>query len=66
MFVVDQRVGHRSDTCACAGGLLNYDAVKQALDTGHLGGLGLDVQWVEPWDPQDPINSDPRQVPPQQ
>ncbi|KAK9798534.1 hypothetical protein WJX73_010930 [Symbiochloris irregularis] len=44
------------------GGLLDYDAVRQALDSGHLGGLGLDVQWSEPWDPHDPISSDARVI----
>lgn len=34
---------------------MDYDAVTQALKSGHLGGLGTDVTWVEPVDPQDPI-----------
>lgn len=32
-----------------AGGLLDYDAVVEGLDSGRIGGLGLDVQWNEPW-----------------
>ena len=37
------------------GGLLDYDAVMAALESGHLGGLGIDVAWTEPFDPSDPI-----------
>ncbi|XP_058090144.1 uncharacterized protein LOC131236753 isoform X2 [Magnolia sinica] len=37
------------------GGLLDYEAVKHHLESGHLGGLGLDVTWTEPFDPEDPI-----------
>ena len=46
--------------CWRAGGLLDYDAVMEGLDNGRIGSLGLDVQWSEPWDPQDPIMSHPR------
>ena len=35
------------------GGLLDYGAVKAALESKHIGGLGLDVQWQEPIDPED-------------
>ncbi|KAI4331841.1 hypothetical protein L6164_016796 [Bauhinia variegata] len=37
------------------GGLLDYEAVKNHLESGHLGGLGIDVAWTEPFDPEDPI-----------
>lgn len=37
------------------GGLLDYDAVANGLKSGHLGGLGIDVAWKEPFDPDDPI-----------
>ncbi|KAL9245463.1 hypothetical protein vseg_019113 [Gypsophila vaccaria] len=37
------------------GGLLDYDAVLQSLKSGHLGGLGIDVAWAEPFDPNDPV-----------
>ena len=37
------------------GGLIERDALEQALLTGHLGGAGLDVYWQEPPDPDDPI-----------
>lgn len=37
------------------GGLLDYNAVHQHLQSGHLGGLAIDVAWTEPFDPEDPI-----------
>jgi phosphoglycerate dehydrogenase-like enzyme len=37
------------------GGLLDYEAVLYHLESGHLGGLGIDVAWTEPFDPNDPI-----------
>ncbi|KAK9280408.1 hypothetical protein L1049_014097 [Liquidambar formosana] len=37
------------------GGLLDYEAVTCHLESGHLGGLGIDVAWTEPFDPDDPI-----------
>ena len=37
------------------GGLLDYEAVRKCLDDGHLGGLGLDVFWKEPFDGDDAI-----------
>ncbi|XP_073023901.1 uncharacterized protein [Primulina eburnea] len=37
------------------GRLLDYDAVLYHLKTGHLGGLGIDVAWTEPFDPNDAI-----------
>ncbi|KAF8404317.1 hypothetical protein HHK36_009200 [Tetracentron sinense] len=37
------------------GGLLHYEAVAYHLESGHLGGLGIDVAWTEPFDPDDPI-----------
>lgn len=44
-----------------AGGLLDYDAVLKELD-GKIGALGLDVQWSEPFDPDDPVAKHPRQA----
>ncbi|GMH34351.1 hypothetical protein BSKO_02185 [Bryopsis sp. KO-2023] len=44
------------------GGLLDYDAVRSALEDGQIGGLGLDVQWSEPFDPNDPIAKHPKVV----
>lgn len=44
----------------CAGGLLDYDAVLKELD-GKIGALGLDVQWSEPFAPDDPVAKHPRQ-----
>ncbi|XP_065847515.1 uncharacterized protein [Euphorbia lathyris] len=37
------------------GGLLDYEAVVDHLKSGHLGGLGIDVAWTEPFDPDDPV-----------
>uniref|UniRef100_A0A453KGH4 D-isomer specific 2-hydroxyacid dehydrogenase NAD-binding domain-containing protein n=1 Tax=Aegilops tauschii subsp. strangulata TaxID=200361 RepID=A0A453KGH4_AEGTS len=37
------------------GRLLDYTAVFNHLESGHLGGLGIDVAWTEPFDPEDPI-----------
>ncbi len=45
---------------AVPGGLLNYSAVRAGLETGKIGGLGLDVHWSEPFDPQDWIAQHPR------
>lgn len=42
------------------GGLLDYEAVKASLECGHLGGLGTDVTWFEPFDPEDPILQHPK------
>ncbi|MCD6281172.1 MAG: 2-hydroxyacid dehydrogenase [Deltaproteobacteria bacterium] len=39
------------------GGLVNRDALEEALARGHLAGAGLDVFWEEPPDPCDPIFS---------
>jgi len=25
------------------------------LESGHLAGLGIDVAWMEPFDPEDPV-----------
>ncbi|EIE22438.1 hypothetical protein COCSUDRAFT_37061 [Coccomyxa subellipsoidea C-169] len=44
------------------GGLLDYSAVRAGLKSGHIGGLGLDVHWTEPFDPQDWVAQHPRVV----
>lgn len=36
-----------------AGGLLDYEAVKEGLSSGQVAGLGLDVQGQEPVPPGD-------------
>lgn len=37
------------------GRLIDYEAVAHHLESGHLGGLGIDVAWTEPFNPDDPI-----------
>jgi phosphoglycerate dehydrogenase-like enzyme len=37
------------------GPLIQYDALCDALRSGHLGGVGLDVFWKEPIAPDDPL-----------
>ncbi|XP_054811405.1 uncharacterized protein LOC129312744 [Prosopis cineraria] len=37
------------------GALIDYGSVAHHLESGHLGGLGTDVAWTEPFDPDDPI-----------
>ena len=35
--------------------LIDYSAVLRAIESGRLGGLGMDVWWSEPADPADPL-----------
>jgi len=44
------------------GPIVDRAALDAALASGRLGGVGLDVFWDEPWDPADPLWSDPRVV----
>lgn len=44
------------------GGLMDYDAVLERLQSGALGGLGTDVAWHEPHDPSDALALHPRCV----
>jgi lactate dehydrogenase-like 2-hydroxyacid dehydrogenase len=39
---------------AARGGLIDYRALRDVLSIGHLGGVGLDVCWGEPFLPDDP------------
>ncbi|CAK9856119.1 unnamed protein product, partial [Sphagnum jensenii] len=53
-FLREMKKGARLVNVA-RGGLLDYEAVKEALASGQLGGLAMDVAWSEPFDPSDPI-----------
>jgi phosphoglycerate dehydrogenase-like enzyme len=37
------------------GPVIDYGALKKALEEGKIAGAGLDVFWNEPFDPNDPI-----------
>ena len=40
---------------AARGALIDYDALYSSLVRGHVAGLGLDVYWKEPIEPNDPL-----------
>jgi len=42
------------------GGLMDYDAVLKGLNSGKIRSMGLDVQFWEPFDPEDPIAMHPQ------
>jgi len=44
------------------GGVIDRDALVAALATSKLGGVGLDVHWEEPPDPNDPLYVNPHVV----
>ncbi|KAL3830299.1 hypothetical protein ACJIZ3_019101 [Penstemon smallii] len=53
-FITSMRKGSLLVNIA-RGGLLDYNAVLDNLKSSHLGGLGIDVAWTEPFDPNDEI-----------
>lgn len=47
----------------CArGAVIDRSALLAALAADRLGGVGLDVHWEEPADPEDPLYADPRVI----
>lgn len=42
------------------GAILDYEVVKYSLESGHLGGLGTNVAWFEPFDLANPIPQHPK------
>lgn len=44
------------------GAVIDRDALVSALAGDRLGGVALDVHWVEPPDPADPLYADPRVI----
>ncbi len=44
------------------GDVIDREALVASLASGHLGGVGLDVHWHEPPDPNEPLYLDPRIV----
>ncbi len=44
------------------GAVVDRAALEAALAGGRLGGVGLDVFWNEPWQPDEPLFRDPRVV----
>jgi len=46
----------------CRGGLLDESAIVHHLRSGKIGGMGLDVQWIEPFDPNHEITQHPNVI----
>ncbi len=44
------------------GGLIDRQALEEALDSGHVAGAGMDVYWEEPTRPNDPLFARPNVV----
>lgn len=41
---------------------VDFQAVTEAVQSGKLGGLGLDVHWAEPEDPSKPLYAHPNVI----
>ncbi|HEY8478124.1 MAG TPA: 2-hydroxyacid dehydrogenase [Chloroflexota bacterium] len=44
------------------GGVVDHDALVEALDERWIAGAGLDVYWIEPVDPEDPVLRHPHVI----
>lgn len=53
-FFARMRPGAFLINCA-RGPIVERGALVEALESGKLGGAGLDTFWEEPWDPADPL-----------
>ena len=53
-FIAKMKPGALLINCA-RGPIIARPALEAALESGHLGGAGLDTYWEEPWDSREPL-----------